>query len=199
MTLDFEQLGGGIIWWTTPTECRLQPFSPPSIVTTHQLPCSWPAWICTLLSLTSCLEWTSVLSLNWLWTLFWGFSEPHMRHMKMPRLRVKLELQLPAYATATATWDQSCVCNLHHSSGQSQILNTLSSARDQTCSLMDTSWVCNPLSHNRNSSEHLLNTRLVFASRLLRHHAAQSPWSQEFPGQLLSIFPATFCSPQGRT
>ena len=43
------------------------------------------------------------------------------------------------------------VCDLHHSSGQCQIPNPLSEARDWTCTLMDTSWVCNPLSHDGNS------------------------------------------------
>ena len=49
---------------------------------------------------------------------------------------------LQAYTTATATWDLNHVCNLHHSSGQCWILNPLSEARDWTCVLMDTSWVC---------------------------------------------------------
>ena len=40
---------------------------------------------------------------------------------------------------------------LHHSSRQCQILNPLGEARDQTCILMDTSQVLNPLSHNGNS------------------------------------------------
>ena len=44
-------------------------------------------------------------------------------------LGVKSELQLPAYATGTATQDLSCVCDLHHSSRQSQILNHLSVGR----------------------------------------------------------------------
>ena len=57
--------------------------------------------------------------------------------MKVPRLRVKLELHLPAYATATATQDPSHICDLHHSSWQCWILNSLSEARDQTCILMD--------------------------------------------------------------
>ena len=33
-------------------------------------------------------------------------------------------------ATATAKWDMSRVCDLYHSSGQCQILNPLSEARD---------------------------------------------------------------------
>ena len=45
----------------------------------------------------------------------------------------------------------SQVCNLYHSSGQCQILNPVSKAKDQTCILKDTSLVCNPLIHNRNS------------------------------------------------
>ena len=50
--------------------------------------------------------------------------------------RVQSELQLPAYTIATATWDPSCVCDLHHSSQQCQIFNTLSEARDGTYNLM---------------------------------------------------------------
>ena len=40
-----------------------------------------------------------------------------------------------AYATAAATRDLSRVCNLHHSSRQSQILSPLSKARDRTWNL----------------------------------------------------------------
>ena len=71
--------------------------------------------------------------------------------MEIPRLRVKSELELPAYATATAMPDPSRICDLHHSSQQCWILNPLSKARDQTCILMDTSQIFNPLSHNGNS------------------------------------------------
>ena len=49
------------------------------------------------------------------------------------------------------TQDPSHVCNLHHSSQQRQILNSLSEARDQTRILIDIGWVLNPLSHDRNS------------------------------------------------
>ena len=51
------------------------------------------------------------------------------------------EAQLLAYATAIETLDLSCICDLYHSSWQHRILNPLSKARDQTCVLMDTSWV----------------------------------------------------------
>ena len=52
--------------------------------------------------------------------------------MDVPRLGVALELQLLATATATAMWDPSCVCHIHHSSGQNWILNPLPEARDRT-------------------------------------------------------------------
>ena len=43
----------------------------------------------------------------------------------IPRLGIELELQVSAYTTATATavLDLSCVCDLHHSSWHSWILN----------------------------------------------------------------------------
>ena len=62
--------------------------------------------------------------------LFICFLGLQVQHMEVPGLGVKLELQLPAYTTATATPDLSLVCDLHHSSGQFQILNSLSEARD---------------------------------------------------------------------
>ena len=65
--------------------------------------------------------------------LFWG---PHPRHMEVPRLGVISEPQMPAYARATATPGPSRICDLHHSSRQSRILNPLSKARGRTC----TSW-----------------------------------------------------------
>ena len=69
------------------------------------------------------------------------FLGPPPRHMEVSRLGVKSEVQLPAYAAATATQVPSHICNLHHSSRQSQMLNPLSEARDRTHILMNTSQV----------------------------------------------------------
>ena len=74
--------------------------------------------------------------------LVFFFLGPHPRYMEVSRLEVKSELQLLAYTTATATPDPSHVFDLHHSSQRHWILTPLSKARDQTCVLMDTSWVC---------------------------------------------------------
>ena len=71
--------------------------------------------------------------------------------MKVSRVGGELELQPPAYTTATVTPDLSHICDLYHSSQQYWVLNPLSKARDQTCILMDTSQIFNPLSHNGNS------------------------------------------------
>ena len=77
----------------------------------------------------------------------------HPWHMEFPRLGVTSELQLLTYTTATATLDSPWVCNLHHSSWQRWILNTLSKVRDQTSILMDISRVHLPMSHDGNSEK----------------------------------------------
>ena len=59
--------------------------------------------------------------------------------MEVPRPGVKSELQLLAYSTATATPDPSCICDLHYSLWQCQILNPLSEARDEAHILTETS------------------------------------------------------------
>ena len=65
---------------------------------------------------------------------FFCFLGPHLRHMEVSRLGVKSELQLPACTTTTATPDPNHLCNLHCSSQQCRIPNSLSSeARDRTC------------------------------------------------------------------
>ena len=72
---------------------------------------------------------------------FFVFLGSLQQHMEIPRLGVELELQLPAYRTTTATPDLSRVYNLHHSSRQHQIPNSLSKARDWTRVLLDMNWV----------------------------------------------------------
>ena len=83
--------------------------------------------------------------------LFISFLGPHLQHMEVPRLGVELELQPLAYTTTIAKWNPSLIWDLHHSSPQHRILNPLREDRDQTYTLMDTSWVLNLLNYNRNS------------------------------------------------
>ena len=66
----------------------------------------------------------------------------HPRPVEVPRLGVTSDVQLLAYTTATTTLDLSQIWDLQHSSWQHQILNPPSEARDWTCILMDTSWIC---------------------------------------------------------
>ena len=63
----------------------------------------------------------------------------HPQHMEVSRLGVELELQPPASTTATAAGDPRHICDLHHSSWQGQILDSLSEATDRTGILMDAS------------------------------------------------------------
>ena len=74
-------------------------------------------------------------------TFFFFFLGLYPRHMEVPRLGAKSELKLQAYITAIAMQDPSRIFNLHHSSGQCRIHNSLSQARDQTCNLMVPGWI----------------------------------------------------------
>ena len=82
-----------------------------------------------------------ILFLDIFFFLSFLFLETCLWHMEVPRLEVKSELQPPAYVTATAMQNPSCICNLHYSSWQHQMLNPLSEARDQNHLLIDTSWI----------------------------------------------------------
>ena len=85
--------------------------------------------------------------------------------MEVTGLGVESELQLLAYAAATATPDLSCLCDLHHSSQQCQILNLLSEARDQTHILMDTSQFHNPRNNNGNSLKLILKSKMLLQGK----------------------------------
>ena len=104
----------------------------------------------------------------------------HLWHKEVPRLGIRLELQLLAYTTATATPDPIHVCNLHHSSRphsswhqsslQHWILNPVSRARDQTCVLMVTSWVCYNLAKTQTPYFFLLYKSDIESPWLLSSH-----------------------------
>ena len=87
------------------------------------------------------LSWEHIFFL-FLFFFFFAFLELQTWHMEVPRLGVKLEQKLPAYTTATVMWNLRHLSDLHHTSQQCWILNPMSEARDQTCILTDTSWVC---------------------------------------------------------
>ena len=70
-------------------------------------------------------------------TFFLPFK-PDLQHIEVLGLGVKLELQLLADATAMATPVPSCICKLHCSFQQHQVLNPPREARDQIQILMDT-------------------------------------------------------------
>ena len=98
--------------------------------------------------------------------------------MEVPQLGVDLELQVLAYTIATATPDPSCICDLHHSLRQCQILNPLSKARDRTCILMDTSWILNPQELNNGNSQYLCGF-LFLISPLFRKQLLDPPKARQ--------------------
>ena len=106
-----------------------------------------------------------------------------------PWARSRFTAAAVTYAIATATLDPSHICDLHHSSEQHQILNPLSKVRDQTHILMDTSQVCNTLSHNSNSYIHfpLLCHKLAQAQQLEIQPSVTRGSGSRWLGPLLRI------------
>ena len=66
------------------------------------------------------MKWSSGLFFfkfkNFLSFFFFLFMAPHL-HMEVPRAGVESKLPLQVYTRATAMPDPSCVCGIHHSSG----------------------------------------------------------------------------------
>ena len=69
------------------------------------------------------------------------FLRPHLQHRKVPSIGVQSEAAAAGLLHSHSKPDVSHACDLHHSSLQCQICNTLSKARDWTHILMDTSRV----------------------------------------------------------
>ena len=82
----------------------------------------------------------------------WKYSSPFFFFFKAAPMAYGGSQSYSCRPQPQQLWDPSHVSNLHHSSGQRQILNPLSEARDWTLILMETSWILNPLSHHGNSS-----------------------------------------------
>uniref|UniRef100_A0A8D1MFT3 dynamin GTPase n=1 Tax=Sus scrofa TaxID=9823 RepID=A0A8D1MFT3_PIG len=75
---------------------------------------------------------------------------PDLWHMEVPSLGSNRSCR-PMPDPLQHQIRAACVCDLHHSSRQRQILNPLSKARDQTRNLMVPSRIRFPLCHNGNS------------------------------------------------
>ena len=132
-------------------------------------PLQWQCWVLSPLSHKRTPPFLKILSF-----FFFVFSGLHLRHIEVPGLGVPSELYPLAYTTATATPDPSCICGLHHSSQQHQILNPRSEARDRTFVLMDASqrpfcWATTgtPWRFSNADPISLIELRLVRYSRLL--------------------------------
>ena len=89
------------------------------------------------------------------------FKGPHVKCVEVPGPGVKSELQLLVYTTATAMQDPGHTCDLHHSSGQQQILNPTERCQGSNPHPRGYSSGLLPLSHNGSSVKVRLNC-LVF-------------------------------------
>ena len=116
--------------------------SPPPQPLEGVQPC-WPFGFCPLRPMSDFWppECTRVKLRCFIFILFYG---PYLWHIEVPGLGVELELQLPACTTDKAMQDP-CTCDF------APVANPLSKIRNRTCIFMDTSWILNPLSHNRKS------------------------------------------------
>ena len=103
------------------------------------------------------------------------FLGPHLWQYGSSQPGVQSELQLPAYATAMATPDPSRVFDLHDSSGQHWIPNSLSGNGARTRILMDTIQVLNPLSHDENSPSVILNWAVGWSGGLSQRNGQNRP------------------------
>ena len=70
---------------------------------------------------------------------------PHLQHMEVPRQVVESEMHLEPVPQPQHCWIRAAF-----------VTRSVSEAREQTCILMDTSQVFNPLSHNRTSKMSIL-------------------------------------------
>ena len=91
---------------------------------------------------------------------------------------VELKMQLLAQARAIATRDLRHICDLHYSSWQRWILNSLKEARNLTCNLMDTEWVPNPLNHNGNSLYNFYTFKFVKVCFMIHNVACLGKYSK---------------------
>ena len=92
--------------------------------------------------------WNSLIRFNGFFFFLFFFMATHLWHMEVPRPGVEPELQLLACTMATATLDLICVCKLHRSLQQHQIL---SNTGIEPASSWTLCWTLNQLSHENSS------------------------------------------------
>ena len=116
--------------------------TPPGYCPTNTQPHSWPLscrWWTFRAKHGNYTIWRVWRHVQYPFFFFFFFFFLSLQHTKVPRLGVKSELQLPAYTTATQ--NSSCILDLYHISGQRQIPDSLSKARDQIRVLTDLSQI----------------------------------------------------------
>ena len=121
-------------------------------------------------------------------TVFFFFLESHLQHVEFPRLGIESELQGPTCTTATAMPDLSHICDLHYSSWQCWILNSLKEARDRTHVLMDTSQILFRCTKWELPDTNFESSKLYYSYNSYKYQPFQSGWRECFVQNIFTTF-----------
>ena len=99
---------------------------------------------------------------------FFVFLGPHPWHIELPKLGVKSTVAAGLNHSYGNSSSEPCICNLHHSWWQRQILTPLSKARDHTCTLTDASQICFHWATTGSPKEIILHEYIIFIAKYFK-------------------------------
>ena len=125
--------------------CREVKTEEPRVFVPPFHPRHYGSWLPPLITST----WDRCPLLYFFFFYFLCFLGPNLWNMEVPRLGVRSNCWPTPQPLQHGIWAATACSN-------ARSFNSLSEARDQTCVLVDTSWVLNPLSHSGNTYFYIL-------------------------------------------